>query len=61
MFSEKIREIIGSGNDPDVLEYIVSIVDDEHFEFGDDCDEAVEAIGALLVRFAGRNASMLFV
>jgi len=45
-----IKEIVGTAGDADVLNYVTSILDDESFEFGDDAEEAFEAIGPLLVR-----------
>lgn len=36
--------------DPDILQYIISVVNDDTFEFGDDAADAFEAIGPLLVR-----------
>ena len=43
------REILGTNGDPEVLDYIVSVLGDESFEFGDDCEEALDALGPLLV------------
>lgn len=45
-----VKEIVGTSGDADVLNYVISILDDESFEFGDDAEEAFEAIGPLLVR-----------
>jgi|LakMenEpi03Aug12_release.lakeMendotaPanAssembly.Ray.scaffolds.fasta_scaffold1194495_2 hypothetical protein len=45
-----VKEIVGTSGDADVLNYVISILDDESFEFGDDAEEAFEAIGHLLVR-----------
>ncbi|KAL4515714.1 hypothetical protein Ndes2437B_g07137 [Nannochloris sp. 'desiccata'] len=44
-----VKEIVGTSGDADVLNYVISILDDESFEFGDDAEEAFEAIGPLLV------------
>jgi hypothetical protein len=45
-----VKEIVGTSGDADVLNYVISMLDDESFEFGDDAEEAFEAIGPLLVR-----------
>lgn len=39
-----------SGCDEGLLDYICGILEDEHFEFGDEGEEAFEAIGPFLVR-----------
>lgn len=46
---DSVREIIGTGGDPDIVDYILSVLEDEHFEFGDDAQDAFEALGPLLV------------
>ena len=45
-----VKEIVGTSGDADVLNYVISILDDDSFEFGDDAEDAMEAIGHLLVR-----------
>lgn len=45
-----VKEIVGTSGDADVLNYVISILEDESFEFGDDAEEAFEAIGPVLVR-----------
>jgi hypothetical protein len=50
-----VKEIVGTSGDDDVLNYVISILDDESFEFGDDAEDAFEAIGALLVRHLTNN------
>ena len=45
-----VKQVVGTSVDPDVLNYVVSILDDDSFEWGDDAEEAFEAIGPLLVR-----------
>jgi hypothetical protein len=35
--------------DETIIEYICGVLEDEHFEFGDDGEEAFEAIGPFLV------------
>jgi len=36
--------------DEDIFDYIVSVISDESFEFGEDAQDANEALGPLLVR-----------
>lgn len=36
--------------DDDIFDYIVSVISDESFEFGEDAQDAKEALGPLLVR-----------
>lgn len=38
--------------DPTILDYICGVLEDEHFEFGEDGEEAFEQIGPFLVRGA---------
>ena len=45
-----VKEIVGTSGDADVLQYVISILEDESIEFGDDAEEAFEAIGPVLVR-----------
>ncbi len=35
--------------DETIIEYIIGIMEDEHFEFGDEGEDAFEAIGPFLV------------
>lgn len=43
-----VRDVLGSGGDPTVLEYITSCLDD--FDFGDGGEEAFESFGPMMVR-----------
>lgn len=61
--AETIQKVVhglfdGKG-DPTILEYVCGVLEDEHFEFGEQGKEAFDAIGPFLVsaqarlRFAG--------
>ena len=39
----------GEGGDQDILDYLCSILTDEHFEFGTNGEEGYEALGDFLV------------
>lgn len=44
-----VGEVLGSGGDPTVLDYICGCLED--FEFGDDAgEEAFDSFGAMMVR-----------
>lgn len=43
------RLFAGSDGDQTILDYLASILEDEHFEFGEDGEEAYEALGPFLV------------
>lgn len=49
-----LDDVLGPGRlagvDETVIEYIVGVLEDDGFEWGDSADNAVEAVGALLVR-----------
>lgn len=45
-----IRQILGSIEDEDILEYIIGVVEDDSFEFGNDAEDAVGVLAPLLVR-----------
>lgn len=45
-----VKAVVGTSGDADVLNYVISVLDDDSFEWGDDAEEAFEAIGPLLVR-----------
>lgn len=53
--ADKVREVVmdmfGSKGDELILDYICNILEDEHFEFGDDGEEAFDHIGPFLVRY----------
>ena len=52
MDPEQIREAVHelfSEGDQTIIEYICGILEDEHFEFGDDGEGAYESIGPFLV------------
>lgn len=46
------------GGDETVLEYVASVVEDPDFEFGHDCEEAMDAIAPVLVSLGGRSTSI---
>ena len=48
-----VKEVLGASGDQDVVDYMVGVLEDESFEFGDDAAEAFEALGPLLVRGGG--------
>lgn len=43
-----MRDVLGGGGDPTVLEYITSCLDG--FDFGDDGEEAYDSFGPMMVR-----------
>lgn len=46
-----IHDVLGShGHDETILDYIVAVLEDEHFEYGQDGQEAFEQLGGILVR-----------
>jgi ATP-binding cassette, subfamily F, member 3 len=45
---EKVLD--GQDLDSSLVDYIVGVMDDDDFEFGDDGNDAFDAIGHLLVR-----------
>jgi hypothetical protein len=45
-----IHELFDGKGDPTILDYICAVLEDEHFEFGNQGEEAFEAIGPFLVR-----------
>ena len=44
-----VEDVVGTKGDDTVFEYVVSIVDDNEFEFGQDGEEAFDTFGAVLV------------
>lgn len=46
---QMVTDVIGTKGDDTVFDYVVSIVDDNEFEFGQDGEEAFETFGAVLV------------
>ena len=45
-----VHELFGqSGGDETILQYVAAILEDEHFEYGDDGELAYEALGPFLV------------
>lgn len=54
-----VREVVGSSGDQDVIEYVIGVLEDESFEFGDDAIEASEALGPLLVSIDGITNPLL--
>ena len=60
MDPEKVHEAVKSlfsEGDQTILEYICGILEDEHFEFGDEGDSAYESIGPFLVRMDHLHAT----
>lgn len=47
-----VEDVVGTKGDDIVFDYVVSIVDDNEFEFGQDGEEAFETFGAVLVSSA---------
>ncbi len=45
-----VHGLFDGRGDPTILEYIVGVLEDEHFEFGKDGEEAFDQIGPFLVR-----------
>lgn len=48
-----LSDLTGGKGDPDLLDYICAVLEDEHFEFGDGGEACHEAVGPFLVRRAG--------
>jgi len=44
-----VRDIVGSSGDQDVIDYVIGVLEDDSFEFGDDAMEAADVLGPLLV------------
>ena len=44
-----VEEIVGTQGDATVLNYVISVLDDEDFDFGPEGREAYEAFGEMLV------------
>lgn len=44
-----VQEVLGGGGDADVLEYIIGVLSDEHYEHGDDGEGTYEHLGPLLL------------
>jgi hypothetical protein len=56
MDSQLVRKVVHElfpKGDETILEYICGVLEDEHFEFGEDGEEAFESIGPFLVRIVG--------
>ena len=53
---EAVAQVLAGAGDADVTEYVIGVLEDETFEFGDDAEEANEALGPMLVRCAPRDA-----
>lgn len=45
-----VEDVVGTKGDDTVFEYVLSIVEDPDFDFGEDGADAFEAFGAVLVR-----------
>lgn len=57
-----VHEVLGTHGDETLLEYVISVVEDEDFDWGEDGEEAFEHVGPFLVRPAwpgmfGRQAA----
>ena len=46
---QTVEDVVGNKGDDTVFEYVVSILEDGEFEFGQDGKDAFEAFGAVLV------------
>lgn len=44
-----VLEVLGSHGDDTILEYIVGVLDDEHYDHGDDGEETYEHLGPILL------------
>ncbi len=58
MDAAQIREAVQSlfkKGDETIIDYICGVLEDEHFEFGDDGEEAYESIGPFLVGWTHRG------
>ncbi len=47
-----VHDILGGHDDETILDYVVAVLEDEHFEFGDGGVEAYEQLGPVLVSCA---------
>lgn len=46
-----LTQLVSSNSDSTIIDYLVGILEDEHFEFGEDASVAYEALGDFLVRW----------
>jgi hypothetical protein len=44
-----VHDVLGSGGDETIIEYICGILEDEHFEFGEDGADLYEQVGPVMV------------
>lgn len=49
--SQVVHNVIGPAADDTIIQYIIGILEDEHFEFGDDGEGAFDVMGDLLVNY----------
>ena len=47
--SAVVEELVGKSGDPTVLDYVISVLEDEDFDFGPSGQEAYDAFGEMLV------------
>ena len=44
-----VLDVIGRDGDETILDYVIAILEDEHFEFGEEGKDAFDAFGDILV------------
>ena len=51
-----VHEVLGSAGDETILDYIVGVLEDEHYDHGVDGGETYEHLGPILVRNTKRSS-----
>lgn len=44
-----VLQVLGTSGDVDMIDYCVSMLEDEDFEWGEDCEDAAENLGPFMV------------
>lgn len=45
-----VHDVLGAHGDETILDYVVGVLEDEHYDHGDEGSETYEHLGAMLVR-----------
>jgi hypothetical protein len=45
-----VESVLGKNGDDTIVDYIVSVMEDDDFDFGKDGEEAFESVGPIMVR-----------
>jgi hypothetical protein len=48
--AEVVRQAFTGDADETILDYVIAVLDDDHFDYGEDGEGAYEAFGEILVR-----------